>query len=66
MRTEALDGPAALEALPPDDRAHVARFRFERDRELALASRTLQRRALSACAGVAPGDWRFAPWWPAP
>jgi 4'-phosphopantetheinyl transferase len=70
-RPEAIAGPAphaaALAVLAPDDHAHVARHRFERDRELALASRALQRRALSACTGpstplttgVAPDAWRF-------
>jgi len=52
---------AAFADLPADDHAHVARFRFARDRAIALASRTLQRRALSACAlDVAPDAWRFA------
>jgi 4'-phosphopantetheinyl transferase len=46
-----LDGP---------DRAHVARFVFERDREVALASRALQRLALAAETGVDPAAWRFA------
>lgn len=49
----------ALDVLAPDDRRHVERFRFERDRELALASRSLQRRALSACADLPPRAWRF-------
>jgi 4'-phosphopantetheinyl transferase len=46
-----LDGP---------DRAHVARFVFERDREVALASRALQRLALAAETGVDAAAWRFA------
>ncbi len=62
-RPEALAAPgrrdAALAVLATDDRDHVARFRFERDREQALASRALQRRALSACTDVAPAAWRF-------
>lgn len=43
------------------DREHVARFRFERDRTMALASRVVQRCALSLAAGgsVPPEDWRF-------
>ena len=45
--------------LGPDDLAHVARFHFERHREVALASRVVQRRALSACAAVAPDAWVF-------
>jgi len=63
-RPEDLAAPArrtrALALLAPDDHRHVARFRFERDRDLALASRSLQRRALSACADVPPLAWRFA------
>jgi len=64
-RPEVMEDPrqrAAAEAILDDaDRAHVARFRFEADRDLALASRALQRRALSACAtDVAPEAWRFA------
>jgi 4'-phosphopantetheinyl transferase len=51
---------AARALLSDEDRAHVDRFRFERDRAIALASRSLQRRALSACAPeVAPAAWRF-------
>jgi 4'-phosphopantetheinyl transferase len=51
---------AARAILSDEDRAHVDRFRFERDRAIALASRTLQRRALSACAPeVPPAAWRF-------
>lgn len=64
-RPEAMADPrqrAAAEAVLDDaDRAHVARFRFEADRDLALASRALQRRALSASApAIAPSAWRFA------
>src|SRR4029079_17242972 len=64
-RPEAMEDPrqrAAAEAiLDADDRAPVARFRFEADRDLALASRALQRRALSAHAtDIAPEAWRFA------
>ena len=51
--------PASRAILAADDLAHVARFRFERDRHVALASRALQRRALSSCAAVAPDAWRF-------
>lgn len=66
-RPEALKAPARREAavavLDDDDRAHVARLRFERDRQVALASRALQRRALSRCVEgrVAPAAWRFEP-----
>ena len=52
--------PDAALVLSPDDRAHVSRFRFERDQTLARASRALQRYALSACAPVAASDWQFA------
>lgn len=50
------DAPAIL---ADDDLAHGGRFRFERDRRIALVSRTLQRRALSSCAPIAPDTWRF-------
>ena len=52
--------PEARTILATDDLAHVDRFRFERDRQIALASRTLQRLALSASSSVAPHLWRFA------
>jgi 4'-phosphopantetheinyl transferase len=50
------------EALSDNDRQHIARFRLARDREVAMASRVLQRIALSAATDneVAPGSWRFA------
>lgn len=51
----------ALAALTPEERARLDRFRFDRDRDVALASLALQRRALSRCAPVAPSAWRFAP-----
>jgi 4'-phosphopantetheinyl transferase len=62
LRPEDLgDREASLAALPAEDQAHVARFHFAVDREQALASRTLQRRALSAAVpAVAPAAWRFA------
>ena len=50
----------AEQVLSADDRAHVSRFRFERDQHLALASRALQRFALSSCARVEPSAWQFA------
>ena len=63
VRPEETDGAAARASLPPDDQEHVARFHFAADRAQHLASRSLQRRALSACAPVAPPvapiDWRF-------
>ena len=52
--------PDAALVLSPDDRAHVSRFRFERDQNLARASRALQRYALSACAPVEASAWQFA------
>ena len=51
--------PDAALVLSPDDRAHVSRFRFERDQNLARASRVLQRYALSACAPVEASAWQF-------
>jgi len=56
--TLALD-PDARAILAADDLAHIARLRFEHDREIAQASRALQRRALSSCTDVAPDAWRF-------
>lgn len=45
---------AALPAVLDDaDRAHIARFRFDRDRRLAAASRAVQRMAVAAAAGDA-------------
>ena len=62
-RPETLHDPdqraAARALLPLDELARVERLVFERDRLIALASRALQRRALSRCAPVAPADWRF-------
>jgi 4'-phosphopantetheinyl transferase len=61
--TIALARPGELDdvdaILDDDDRDHVERFRFERDREIARASRALQRLALSERADVDPEDWRF-------
>ena len=45
-------GAPIPECLDADDRAHLARFRFERDRALATDSRVLQRWALVAAAGL--------------
>ncbi len=52
---------AATCLLSPMDLAHVSRFRSERDRDIALASRATQRLALSAFAGqdVPPAAWHF-------
>jgi 4'-phosphopantetheinyl transferase len=48
--------------LSPHDLEHAARFRSERDRDVALASRATQRLALSRAADekVRPAQWRFA------
>lgn len=45
--------------LSAEDRSHVARFRFEPDRQLARTSRVLQRLALSDCVPVDGAAWRF-------
>ena len=50
---------AALALLSPDETERLARFRFEKDRRLALASRALVRRSLSRCVDVPPEAWRF-------
>jgi len=50
---------AALALLTPDERDRVARFHFERDRDLQLTARALLRRTLSRCADVDPAHWRF-------
>lgn len=57
---ERRDGVTGL--LSPTDVAHVERFRSERDRDIALASRATQRLALSAftAQSVAPVAWQFA------
>ena len=56
-------GDAGSDAcLDADDRAHVARFRFERDRTVATASRILQRQAIVHAAGmrdIGAADLRF-------
>jgi 4'-phosphopantetheinyl transferase len=64
---EALLGPQpvhdAMRHLDEQDRSHIARFRFQRDRDLATASRLLQRLAVAHCARIAPeaiGDIRFS------
>ncbi|MDR6840523.1 4'-phosphopantetheinyl transferase family protein [Pseudoxanthomonas sacheonensis] len=64
---EALLGPQpmhdALRSLDEQDRSHIARFRFPRDRDLAAASRLLQRLAVAHCARIAPEavtDLRFS------
>jgi 4'-phosphopantetheinyl transferase len=46
--------------LTPDERERHRRFRFEKDRNLFLATRALVRSTLSRYAAVAPHDWRFS------
>jgi 4'-phosphopantetheinyl transferase len=62
-RPEALVAPAAearaLALLDDAERARLARFHFERDRRVALASRALQRRALSQVTGIAADALAF-------
>jgi 4'-phosphopantetheinyl transferase len=60
-RPETLHGDAARALLAPDELARLDRFHFERDRVVALASRALQRRALSAAVdgAIRPAAWRF-------
>jgi len=53
------DRPELEHVLSDADRAHIARFHFDADREIARSSRTLQRLALSSCAPVAPESWLF-------
>ncbi len=45
--------------LSEDEQARLERFKFERHRREFLATRALQRSALSAYAEVAPEAWRF-------
>jgi 4'-phosphopantetheinyl transferase len=45
--------------LNEEERARLERFKFERHRREHLATRALERTALSAYAEVAPEDWRF-------
>jgi 4'-phosphopantetheinyl transferase len=58
-----LGRPAAFDShegiLSPDEKERLARFRFAKDRRLALASRALVRRSLSRCVDVPPEAWRF-------
>jgi 4'-phosphopantetheinyl transferase len=52
-----------LSSLDEQDRLHIARFRFSRDQDIAIASRLLQRLAIAHCARIAPeavGDLRFS------
>jgi 4'-phosphopantetheinyl transferase len=51
---------AAYENLmPPDEHARYRAFHFEDDRLMFLATRALQRTALSAYVDVSPDAWRF-------
>lgn len=52
--------PDVHQILSPEDHAHVSRFRTEHHKQLALASRALQRYALSACVPIDASAWRFA------
>ena len=50
---------ACAAILNEEERARVARFKFERHRQESLATRALVRTALSRHRAVAPGDWKF-------
>jgi 4'-phosphopantetheinyl transferase len=50
---------ACAAVLNDEERARVARFKFERHRLESLATRALVRTALSRHRPVAPQDWRF-------
>lgn len=52
--------PALAGLLDDAERARAARFAFERDRQAYVAAHALLRAGLSARAGGAPQDWRFA------
>lgn len=54
---------AARALLTDEERGQLERFRFDRDRDVALVSRVLQRRALSRCTdgAIEPDAWRFTP-----
>ena len=45
----------ALSLLPPEDAERVERFKFEKDKKLAMGSRLLQRAAISSLFGI---QWR--------
>lgn len=45
--------------LDEEECRRMAAFRFQRDRQLYLVAHALLRSALSACAPVAPAQWRF-------
>lgn len=53
------DAPGLTSVLSDADRAHIERFHFDIDRDVACASRVLQRLALSRCASVSPESWHF-------
>jgi 4'-phosphopantetheinyl transferase len=50
---------ACVQLLSEDERARLERFKFDRHRREFLATRALQRSALSTYAEIAPGAWRF-------
>lgn len=51
---------ACLALVTADERARIARFKFERHRREALATRALVRTTLSRYRPIAPEAWRFA------
>ena len=57
MADEAAQACARL--LSEDEDKRWCAFKFERHRREFLATRALQRTALSACHSIAPQDWRF-------
>ncbi len=60
-RPEEIGGEAdARRFLAADELERAARYRLERPRQLAVASRVLLRTVLSRYEPVAPADWRFA------
>jgi len=50
---------SCVRLLSEDERARLERFKFERHRREHLATRALERSALSAYAEIAPEEWRF-------
>ena len=50
---------ACARLLNEDERTRLKRFKFDRHRREHLATRALERQALSAYADIAPEEWRF-------
>ena len=50
---------ACARLLNEDERTRLKRFKFDRHRREQLATRALERQALSAYADIAPEEWRF-------